>query len=136
MGWLDKRLGELNSQRFPASESGLLKLVTNALVDRGYKRFRISWRDTAGEHHWVVWAMSEQAVRDARPEFVLEVELLPLGWFFAATTVAAGTGSMVGDVILYEEVSDVDSATADAATAWLATPAHLRAAEFPDRAAG
>ena len=136
MGWLDKRLGEINSQRFPENESGLLRLVTNALVDRGYKRFRVGLRDgEGGEHSWVFWAKSEQAIHASRPGHTLEVSPLPLGWFFAAKRIEAGTGAMLGDVVLYEELDDVDSRTADTATAWLACPAHLRATLFPASAA-
>lgn len=135
MSWLDKRLGEINSRRFPENDAGLLRLVTNALVDRGYERFRVQWHDETGEHSWVVWAKSEQAVHDARPELALVIERMPLGWFYAAKTIAGGTGSMIGDVVLYEEADDVDSRTAETATAWLACPPHLRATLFPAGAA-
>lgn len=133
MSWLDKRLGEINGHRFPENAGGLLKLVTNALVDRGYKRFQVRRED--GQMEWVIWAKSAQAIHDSRPESALVVKEIPLFWFFAVKQVEAGRGSMKGDVILFEEADDVDSRTADTVAAWLACPAHLRAEKFPASAA-
>jgi hypothetical protein len=137
MGWLDKRLSQINSQRFPDGDVGLAKLITNALVDSGYQRFQVALTNSfEQELRWVIWAKNEQQIRDAKPEYELRITRLPLGWFFAEKTVnALGQGQMRGDGILYEERDDVDSATAAAITAWLATPTHLRNQVFPESAA-